>query len=64
MLNNNIKQSEIELSSKENNDDMLRKTYQKPLLEELGDLRTLTLGGTVVTPGDSGPSGAVYFLPV
>jgi hypothetical protein len=33
-----------------------RKSYQKPHLEELGDLRTLTLGGSVGV-GDTGGTG-------
>jgi hypothetical protein len=40
---------QISVSSK----DKSRKLYHKPRLEELGDLRTLTLGGSVVSPGDS-----------
>ena len=35
--------------------DIVRKPYHKPLLEELGDLRTLTLGGTTAGPDFSGP---------
>jgi hypothetical protein len=35
--------------------DKLRKPYYKPQLEELGDLRTLTLGGSP-GGGDSGGS--------
>lgn len=33
----------------------MRKPYRKPQLKQLGDLRTLTLGGTLGT-GDSGTS--------
>lgn len=34
----------------------VRKPYSKPLLDELGDLRTLTLGGSPFQIGDqSGP---------
>ena len=37
-----------------------RKLYTKPYLEEIGDLRTLTLGGS---PGwdESGPSGDLMY---
>lgn len=43
---------EIEDSLSEKKDEP-RKRYSKPLLEELGDLRTLTLGGSPGV-GDSG----------
>ena len=36
-----------------------RKPYRKPRLQELGDLRTLTLGGSPGT-GDSGGGGAEF----
>jgi len=39
-----------------------RKPYRKPRLQELGDLRTLTLGGSPGT-GDSGGGGGVEFPP-
>jgi len=43
-------------------DEYLRKPYQKPKLQELGDLRTLTLGysGGV---GDSGNPGIQKLFP-
>ena len=60
MLYNNEKRAETKLSSSENNDKVL-KPYQKPLLEELDDLRTLTLGGTTISPGDSGTDPNYYW---
>lgn len=36
----------------EENKDPIRKPYKQPVLEELGDLRTLTLGGSHPAPGD------------
>ncbi len=38
-----------------------RKSYQKPKLEALGDLRSLTLGGSPGGTTDSGPAN--YYLP-
>lgn len=39
-----------------------KKKYRKPVLENLGDLRTLTLGGSPGS-GDSGGGGAVEDFP-
>ncbi len=40
----------------------LRRKYRRPALEKLGDLRTMTLGGSPGT-GDSGGSSLVTFPP-
>lgn len=55
MLNNTELSDETEQTSVEEKDKS-RKLYRKPQLEKLGDLRTLTLGGTVPGSGDSGTS--------
>lgn len=59
MLNNSDNRYETE-QSREDSEKKSRKPYHKPLLEELGDLRTLTLGGSVISPGDSGGFGTLY----
>jgi hypothetical protein len=51
---NDIEIKDENQSSFIENEDSLRKEYRKPQLKELGDLRTLTLGGTAVGSGDSG----------
>lgn len=48
--------------------DRTRKPYQKPQLQILGDLRTLTLGGSPTSINDSGnyntkPLGPVHLPP-
>jgi hypothetical protein len=54
MQNSNELLSHIQLASAEtNNGNSFRQPYCKPILEELGDLRTLTLGGSPGA-GDSG----------
>ncbi|MDD2921322.1 MAG: lasso RiPP family leader peptide-containing protein [Anaerolineales bacterium] len=55
MTNHNEIQTNAEIApAMENNEEQIRKPYCKPLLEDLGDLRALTLGGS---PG-CGDSGA------
>lgn len=46
-----------ETISTQNISPPVRKPYRKPLLEPLGDLRTLTLGGS---PGSGDYSGNIY----
>ena len=60
MSNDNKKPTEIEPNPIESKDKS-GKPYHKPRLEDLGDLRTITLGGS---PGinDSG-AGDPYFPP-
>ena len=55
---------QIQIPEPASADDALvsRKPYRKPALEKLGELRTLTLGGSVGT-GDSGAGSAVEFPP-
>jgi hypothetical protein len=40
----------------------MQKVYHKPLLEKLGDLRGLTLGGSPFGPGDTGEGDNYYPL--
>jgi hypothetical protein len=56
MLNNSEIWCEIEQPSTNASTKKTRNLYQKPRLEELGDLRTLTLGGSPGF-GDSGGGG-------
>lgn len=59
MLNQIEKPAEVkELPSVQK--EQVRKPYQKPRLEELGDLRAITLGGS---PGFGDFSGDINFLP-
>jgi hypothetical protein len=43
---------ETSILSTEKKAENLQKAYHKPYLEELGDLRALTLGGSPTTVGD------------
>jgi len=56
MLNTTETQPKPKPETPIENKDQPRKSYQKPLVQELGDLRTLTLGGTTIGGGDSGTS--------
>lgn len=38
------------------NNNIFRKVYHKPHLEELGDLRAVTLSGSIIAPSDTGTS--------
>jgi hypothetical protein len=53
-MNNDKKKTNEETETKADA-DIARKPYRKPILEELGDLRTITLGGTTTGPDFSGP---------
>jgi len=50
---NGFNQEQEERLFSEDNRDNLRKPYHKPFLEELGDLRDITLGGSLGV-GESG----------
>jgi hypothetical protein len=52
-MSNNPEVQIQSLQSQENN-EQLHKPYHEPILEELGDLRTVTLAGSVVSVADSG----------
>lgn len=62
MTSNDIKQSEIETLEKKKQVMPIRKVYAAPKLEELGDMRSLTLGGSPGT-GDTGGTFGVRKIP-
>jgi hypothetical protein len=62
MINNDTKQSEIKILTKKDQSEPPRKPYLAPKLEEIGDLRSLTLGGTPGT-GDTGATFGVRKIP-
>lgn len=62
MTNNGIKQSETETSEKKKQVAPTRKVYIAPKLEEMGDMRSLTLGGSPGT-GDTGGTFGVRKIP-